>query len=447
MSYKCLKFSAILILLSPIVLFAQSSIESIHMPISGDTIRYTQATLSSDFDFSVTGANSTWDFSSNLEDVRQDLYEYKDIKNVSWTYAALLGFDLYGLKLFDTIGIALFEFHNVYDFYKNESNQFKAVGRAFTYQGLPISALYTDDDEIYQFPLEYEDIDLSTFSVSLTIPSLAGYSQYGTRKNEVDGWGNVITPYGNISCLRIKTTVIQTDSLVLENVPIPLKFSTTTVSYKWLSIDERIPVLEVSGNLVNDVFAPTTIRFRDNYDETIVDPLLPIIDFSASDLTPAIGDTVLLFQNTENAISYNWTISPNNFDFVNGTDELSDNPQVVFNSSESFDVTLRGSNFFESNTKTKKEYIMVSTVDATKPSLSIEGFEIFPQPSTGEVNMIMKNNSSINKLEIIDMLGNLVYVEEFFGENQRVSLNLTTGLYIARIVAENQYRTQSFSIR
>ena len=59
MSYRSLDFITFVFLLLSGVSLAQPTIESIHMPVSGDTIRYTQATLSNNYDFSTTGANST----------------------------------------------------------------------------------------------------------------------------------------------------------------------------------------------------------------------------------------------------------------------------------------------------------------------------------------------------------------------------------------------------
>ena len=447
MSYRSLDFITFVFLLLSGVSLAQPTIESIHMPVSGDTIRYTQATLSNNYDFSTTGANSTWDFSSNLEDIRQDLYEYKDIKNVSWTYAALLGFNLYGLKMFDTIGIAPLEFHDVYDFFENEPTQFTAVARAFTYQGIPVAAKYTDPDVVYQFPLEFGDVDSDEFRVALTIPSFAAFTQYGTRTNEVDGWGTVITPYGSDSCVRVKTTYTQTDSLLLDNLPFPINLTSTTVSYKWLSVSERIPVLEVSGSLINENFAPTTIRYRDTFDVNIVDPLLPIIDFSASEISPGIGDTVSLFQNTENAFTYTWDITPSTFEYINGTDETSDNPVVLFNSSGSYNVALTGSNFFESVTKTKKEYITVSTVDAVNPILIKGGIQIFPQPSSGTINVKIDSDELYNDLNIVDMLGNVIYRGGFEGDDHQITLDLKPGIYLIKVGNGNQLRTQIFSVR
>ena len=132
------------------------------------------------------------------------------------------------------------------------------------YTGFAIPSNYSDDDEIYQFPLDYTNYDSSTYAVSFTLSTLLSLSQSGYRINEVDGYGTVITPYGTFSCLKVKTTLVETDSLTINGIALP-PVTRTTRQNKWLSTAEKIPVFEVDGNVLFGSFVPTYARYRDNY--------------------------------------------------------------------------------------------------------------------------------------------------------------------------------------
>lgn len=71
----------------------------------------------------------------------------------------------------------------------------------------------------------------------------------------------------------------------------------------------------------------------------------PVAGFSVSNPTPCTGEIVdLIDQSTNVPSSWNWSISPNTFSFVNGSTASSQNPQVVFNALGSYTVTLIASN-------------------------------------------------------------------------------------------------------
>ena len=59
-----------------IVATAQIQITSTNMPISGDTVRYSNATLASVGDYTTTGANYTWDFST-LDSTGQGIRKFE----------------------------------------------------------------------------------------------------------------------------------------------------------------------------------------------------------------------------------------------------------------------------------------------------------------------------------------------------------------------------------
>jgi PKD repeat protein len=86
--------------------------------------------------------------------------------------------------------------------------------------------------------------------------------------------------------------------------------------------------------------------------------ILPEIEFVAADTVPCIGDTIILMDLTVyNPNAWLWEFSPNYVTFVNGTDETSASPHVVFDYPFTYEVTLTASNNNGSASLTKTDYI------------------------------------------------------------------------------------------
>ena len=243
---------------------AQPSITSASMPKAGDTLRYSTAsptTLPTNFE--TGGANMSWDF-SKITALTQTLNNYY---SASKTPYGFYFFGQIGQKTADTIGAGPITLTNVYSFYTNSTKVFKAEGIGYQYSGFPLASMYKDDDEIYQFPLNYGDVDTSTFNFKFSIPGdLFALVQSGTRVNNADGWGTIKTPFGEYKdVLRLKTYVDEIDTVTSQfgKFPIPRK----TLTYRWLSTSERIPVMEIQGTIVAQTgkFTPTQVRYRDGY--------------------------------------------------------------------------------------------------------------------------------------------------------------------------------------
>lgn len=265
--YICLTMKRILMILGAVIslqVIAQPSITSSSMPKAGDTLRYSTASPTSlPTNFETGGANMSWDF-SKLTPLTQTLNNYY---SASKTPYGFYFFGQIGQKTADTIGAGPITLTNVYSFYTNSSKVFKAEGIGYQYSGFPLASMYKDDDEIYQFPLNFGDIDTSTFNFKFSIPGdLFALVQSGTRVNNADGWGTIKTPFGEYKdVLRLKTFVDEIDTVTSQfgKFPIPRK----TLTYRWLSTTERIPVMEVQGTIVAQTgkFTPTQVRYRDGY--------------------------------------------------------------------------------------------------------------------------------------------------------------------------------------
>lgn len=242
--------------------FSQISITSTNMPVSGDTCRYSNASLTSVGDYTATGVNYTWDFST-LDSTGQGIRKFEPASSTPYTFFG----SGYGEKIADSIGSPPYSFKNIYNFYKKTTASFYVDGLGITYSGFPIPNFYQDKDELYLFPLNYTDRDSTYFkfkslSTGTTMPT---YSKEGYRITEADGWGTITTPYGTQPCLRVVTTQYSQDTVkgTAFGFPFKIGFPNYQRSYQWLTLTEKIPYLEVSGTLAGGNFNPTRARYRD----------------------------------------------------------------------------------------------------------------------------------------------------------------------------------------
>ncbi len=249
-------------------LWAQITIQSSDLPSPGSNYPVGQARPAPGIDFSATGANYTWNFSTLRADTHF-VAEWKGIGSVpqysfscgNWqVWQSLL------LKVADSIPNPLFTLRDVYAFLSKTNNHLRIEGIGAMVNGLPLTPCYSDPDEIYVLPLDYGDRDSTTFRlrIQFQLPNSGTvvYIQRGYRIHEVDGYGQVQIPMGNYSCLRLKRKVYQRDSIFFNGFPLPPR-DTTYYELEWLGQGTGIPLVRVSGNWVGGTFAPALVIFQD----------------------------------------------------------------------------------------------------------------------------------------------------------------------------------------
>lgn len=255
----------------PLCVNAQISITSSSMPVSGDTCRYSTANVSAVGNYSATGTNFSWSFS--MTPTGQDIRKFQASAQTPYFFYFL--FPKYGEKILDSVPIPNIpgnpiSIRNIYSFYKKVTtpSSFNSEGLGLTMSGIPIGATYSDEDELYKFPLAYGNRDSTTFKLSTPSNTMIPftYKKQGYRITEADGWGTITTPYGTASCLRVVTTQYSMDTITISALPAGFNkfgFPNYMRSYQWLTASEKIPYLEVMGNVVAGNFTPTQVRYRD----------------------------------------------------------------------------------------------------------------------------------------------------------------------------------------
>jgi hypothetical protein len=241
--------------------FSQITIDANDMPEVGDSIRISTTITTGNIDFTLTGENYNWDFST-LGFLLQEVDTFVSVWSTPLLYQLIFFYPIVAtiaqpLASFDII--PEIQVTDVYNYYKETSSNFVLAGYAFTLNGVPLPLKYDDPDVYYKFPLEYGNIDSSSSAYELPIPGLVYYSTSKHRKNTVDGWGTLITPYGTFDALRVKSEIQINDSLYIDTLNIGFPINRSLTEYKWLGNGFGEPLLQVTQEgLV------TTVRYIDS---------------------------------------------------------------------------------------------------------------------------------------------------------------------------------------
>ena len=243
----------IAVLLFPAFIFAQITINQDDMPQEGDTIRQSKSVDVGLLNYQETGSDFTWDFSM-LVPFNQTIDTFVSITETPWAYQLVfftssnLAQKLSGLDFFPG-----FQITDSYEFFKNSSADYRDVGVGITINGIPIPNKYDSPDIIYRFPLTIGSSDSSTSSYEMDIPALGYSSGWKKRVNHIDGWGTLTTPYGTFETIRVKSDIVQHDSIYIDSLGIGFPIHRVYTEYKWLGDNFGIPLCTVT----DDGIAPT----------------------------------------------------------------------------------------------------------------------------------------------------------------------------------------------
>jgi hypothetical protein len=431
---------------------AQIQISQAHMPSLGDTIRYTNASAGS-FDFKATGANYNWDF-TGLGYINQDIYSFKSLLS-AYPTLILNGMPIgaFGYKITDSVVMGPIELRNIYNFYEKKTSGWLGVGTAFTMplmgNPVPTGGVYSDKDEIFTFPLKYNDKDSTTFKVVTPLGisqsvSFGSFTQKGYRINKVEGWGKISTPYANaVSCIMVTSRIVEHDSIALAiplQTPINFAFPAVRIEIKWLSTTEKIPLLEVSGTEIAGVFTPTFIRYRDKYRVSGSNPLLPKVKFTVDKNNGEIVIDTFSFTNNTTPVTgttYLWTVTPSlGVRYVKSTSATSLNPVIVFDSSRIYSVNLKATNAFGSKDSTAPGMITI-TKDGQigLQDLTTGNYLFYPNPVNNTLHLY-DGSLEGKPCRIFDAAGKMVH-ESIITTQQIDCSGLEKGIYTILISDQN----------
>ena len=238
----------LLLLLFPVTLFSQISINDNDMPSNGDTIRTSNSFDVGLLDYTSTGSDYSWDFST-LVPLTQQVDTFISVQETPWVYQVVFFLSSNLAQTMQNVEfVPGYEVDEAYNFYKNSGSSFKMTGNAASLNGILIPNKFDEDDIIYKFPMEYGNVDSSLSTYGMDVPGLGYMGGWKKRVNHCDGWGTLTTPYGSFQTLRLKSDIVQYDSIYIDSLGFGLPFYRNYTEYKWLGDNFGIPLCTVTDN-------------------------------------------------------------------------------------------------------------------------------------------------------------------------------------------------------
>lgn len=235
---------------------------------NGDSVIYTNVPVAQNtIDVNTTGQSSVW----NTVPLVNGTQAYQNFLPLNQTpiifQLVFLGSD-YAQPLLGNQNIAGLPLTDAYEYYNYAGNdtrlEIKGFGANINLQGttLPLPGIYTSPDVLYRFPMQYGNSDSSSSGYSVAVPPggspIATIKRTQTRVNNVDGWGSITTPAGTFDVLRVKSEINRVDSVI---TIFPLGVPSNIIEYKWIGNSKKIPVMQVTGNVIANNYTPTAITF------------------------------------------------------------------------------------------------------------------------------------------------------------------------------------------
>lgn len=163
--------------------------------------------------------------------------------------------------------------------------------------------------------------------------------------------------------------------------------------------------------------------------------MAPVSDFYASILNSRVNQQVDFFDASFNIpTSWNWSISPSTVNYINGTTSSSQNPQVQFSDTGSYDISLIVQNSYGSDTISKVGYITVGNT----PS----GYcEAYSHNSWSYINRVQLNkiDNTSGSTNVGDADPNDKYYEDWTTVSTKVLRGKNHKLIISNSVTDASY--------
>ena len=236
------------LLFSSMFSIAQITIDRNDMPNENDTIRISTSLTANGIDYTLTGEDYTWDFSS-LISINQRVDTFCSVLSTPFIYQLVFLYPFVSTIASPRGGFDLIpnlQVSDYYQYYKESNSSFKDVGFGVTFNEIPIPIKYDEADVLYNFPMQFGNTNTSNSGFEINIPSLIYLSIEKQRTNFVDGWGTLITPYGSFEVLRLKSEIVEHDSIYIDSLGFGFPIDRTYIEYKWLGKEQGLPLLSIT---------------------------------------------------------------------------------------------------------------------------------------------------------------------------------------------------------
>jgi hypothetical protein len=257
MKKKLLYFLALAITTSA---WAQITISNNDLPTTSGIYIRDNAGNTSIIDLSVTGPNTTWDYSA-LSSNGIDTIDYMTVASTNFAYQLYFNNPFspdYDSDLavdgadFPSIPLVPITITDVVNYFKIANNDgYYQTGFGASISGIPASVKYDPRDKVLPLPCTFGLTQSNQFEWLFEVPALGAYGQRKTRTVEVDGWGTLMLPNGgNYDVLRVKSTIDGLDTIYVDQLGFGFAIPGTQTEYRWYAQGEGEPVLSVNESLL-----------------------------------------------------------------------------------------------------------------------------------------------------------------------------------------------------
>jgi hypothetical protein len=242
-----------IILLQGFQIFSQVIVTGDDMPVPGDTIRKSITTVLDGMNYQQNGPDQTWLF-DELTVMSQQVDTFVNVSETPTVFQLFFNNNFFYPEYKATVAMKMAEFTaipgvtltNSFQFLKLTDNEFREVGYGVTLDGVDLPIQLQEIDTLYRFPLEYGDLDSAHSLLSIDVPNLGYLMVSRFRRNTADGWGTLTTPYGEFQTLRVRTDIVEYDSIYSDSLGIGIPITRNITEYKWFANGYHEPVLLVS---------------------------------------------------------------------------------------------------------------------------------------------------------------------------------------------------------
>jgi hypothetical protein len=336
-----MRLTLLLFIFSFSLSYAQVSIVDTDFFSANDTARVS-STMDQGIDFTTTGTNSVWDFSSltaNSQRLEKAfsitsagiIINFQFGPNAPSQYASSYYRPFDGIPFEDFSSFLPVNIQDINRIIKKDGDSLRYTGYSFKVDGQQVGFRSDTIETGYKFPLNFGDSYSSRGYTKMDFNPFfdAIFIQYRQRTSEVDGHGTVITANETFNALRVHHTINEQDSLYvdIQGFATWVPIERTTHQYEWWAKNQMRPVMLIQTEEVNGSENVTGITYVDEY----------------------LGLDAGL--NEQNA--FNTSIFPNpSTENINiKTDVLIDNIEIY---------TLQGQLVFEQEAKSKEQKINTS---------------------------------------------------------------------------------------
>ena len=272
----------------------QVTLTSADMPQPGDTLRISM-TDQVPGGYSLSGSGVTWDLSS-LEPLTQRVESFVPMTSVPTMYQfVFVPFVVANLASPNDLNLPVtgLPVTDSYSFYKNSADGFDEAGSAMKVSAFPLMLKYDVPDRLYSLPLTSESEWNSSACAEFSLPGLVYFSNEKIRTSAVDAWGTLITPFGTFNTLRVKSVLVEHDSVAIDTLGIQMPVTRNITEYKWLAPGQGIPVLSISeeGGVISAMYRDI---YRPGYEQMTVN--------IGNDTAVMKGQTITLTANVTNGV-------------------------------------------------------------------------------------------------------------------------------------------------